>query len=151
MLNHLAPWLYQGDQYAAQEALDAGIALGGIIRVSDLHHKEPPLTPPALPPPSLWCGFDDNGETLTRGRLILIDTFMQCLVHWRQGPLLVHCREGRNRSVVIAALLLRSCGPMQEEAIVHLLREKVPTQCAYPPLIAKVKTLTHYDFQRLAQ
>jgi protein-tyrosine phosphatase len=106
------------------------VAEYGVRRIVDLRHEDEPYRPPVeivrvplLNPPSivevdeLLLGVDDPAEWRCRNYLFFLDRFadrfaraVAAVAKPTDGPVLVHCAGGVDRTGLVAALILRVAG-----------------------------------------
>lgn len=142
--------LYQGSKLDVLDTkiwyYDVGIRR--VLRVSQVSEREELFSPIDCDGfQYLWTPFTDRGLCLTKHILLSILHFAES----NDGSLLVHCREGRNRSVIICAYLLGTIYGMKTDEIVNLIKEKHHNLCVYPELVTRMKRLTGYDFRGLLE
>ena len=102
----------------------------GVRRIVDLRHEDPPYDAPVdlvriplLNPPAiaevdeLFLGIDDSAEWRRQGYLFFLDRFAErfaravsAVAEPAEGPVLVHCAGGVDRTGLVAALILRDAG-----------------------------------------
>ena len=137
MIIQLTDWLYQGDYQSVGNAEYTQWPIGAIIALNENNERVHPL--PGNNVNYLWCSFNDPGETLTAGKLIVILNFAKI---FQELGVLVHCYGGANRSSAICGYLLARIGNYNPREACWIIREKNPGVKIRSELTQKLLELT---------